>query len=194
MAFINLLDLWLTVLGSTLLLTIYWLYINFINPDKYGDSLSEVNKGMGYYYLFIGLYSFITGLWASFTWPLPDPYNIILSDPWPIFGLAMILLGLLNLYELHLRGVLYGISALSLPVIFDGFAIWNYSLTRSPMLSSLMYISIGISALLSPLLAFEGSKKIYAWLAIVLLFIAGLLALFTGFNAVFGHIESFLEQ
>ena len=191
---VNLLDLWLVILGTSLFVTLYWVYINFVNPEKYGDRLIEVNKGLGYYYLLTGLYSFISGLWASFNWPLPDPYNIILSDPWPIFGIALMLLGFANLYQLNLRGVLYGISALGLPIIFYGFAIWTYELTRSPLFSGLMYLAIGISALLSPLLSFESSRRASAWLFIILLFIGGVLALYIGYNAVFGHIESFLEQ
>jgi len=194
MAFVNLLDLWLLLLGSSLLVTLYWVYINFVNPMKYGESLYDVNKGLGYFYLLLGVYSFLTGLWASFTWPLPGPYNIVLSDPWPIFGVAMMLLGFANLYNLNLRGVLYGISALGLPIIFYGLAIWNYGLTRSPTFSGLMYVAIGVSALLSPLLAFEKTRKVSAYLFILLLLVAGILALYTGYNAVFGHIASFLEQ
>ncbi len=191
---VNLLDLWLVILGTSLFVTLYWVYINFVNPEKYGDRLIEVNKGLGYYYLLTGLYSFTSGLWASFTWPLPDPYNIILSDPWPIFGVALMLLGFANIYQLNLRGVLYGISALGLPIIFYGLAIWTYGLTRSPLFSGLMYLAIGISALLSPLLSFESSRKASAWLFIILLFVGGVLALYIGYNAVFGHIESFLGQ
>lgn len=191
---INPLDMWLVLLGSSLFATIYWIYINFVNPNKYGESLYEVNKGLGYYYLLLGIYSFITGLWGSFTWPLPGPYNIILMDPWPVFGVAMILLGLANVYKLNLRGILYGVSALSLPVIFYGLAIWNYGLTREPLISGLMFVFIGLAALLSPLLAFENTKKGAAYLFIILLVIGGLIALYIGYHAVFGHIASFLEQ
>lgn len=194
MAFINLLDLWLVLLGSSLLLTIYWIYINFINPDKYGDRIYEINRGLGYFYLLFGIYSFLTGLWASFTWPLPGPYNIVLSDAWPIYGVALMLLGFSNIYNLDIRGVLYGISALGLPVIFYGLAIWTYSLTRNPLFSGLMYISIGVAAVLSPLLAFESSRKYAAYLFMLLLFIGGILAIYIGYNAAFGHIASFLEQ
>ncbi len=194
MAFVNLLDLWLTLMGASLFITIYWLVINFIRPDKYGDRLFELNRGLGYYYLAIGIYSFITGLWASFTWPLPGPYNIILSDPWPLFGLAFILLGLQNIFNLNLRGILYGVSALGLPIVFYGVSILRYGLTRSPVFSGLMFLAIGFTALLSPLLAFETTKKFSAYIFIILLLVGGILAIFTGYNAVFGHIESFLSE
>ncbi|MGC8973724.1 MAG: DUF981 family protein [Thermoproteus sp.] len=87
------LDLWLDVLGTTLLATAYWLYLNFASKASLAVKLA-FNKAFGYFYIALGVYALASGLWATATWPLPSSYNLIffrrLADlrrgadtPWP---------------------------------------------------------------------------------------------------------------
>ncbi len=187
--FIDPLDLWLMILGSTLLLTSYWAYINFI-ASREGNELKLINRTLGYYYIAVGIYALASGLWASAVWPLPGSYNIVLIDPWPIFGVALLIVGLANIFGFSLVGLTYGIAALSIPVIVYGSAIWVNGLTRQPALSGLLYILIGLSGLLSPLVAYYSRRiRAVAAVVVVLLIAAGFIALWIGVLAAFDHIE-----
>lgn len=81
--FIDQLDIWLMILGATLIVTAYAIYVNII---RYGDlreiskslgggerlessmkfelrpELVAINKGLGLYYIFVGVYALATGL------------------------------------------------------------------------------------------------------------------------------------
>jgi putative membrane protein len=91
--FMDPLDLWLDVLGTTLLATAYWVYLNFASKAPVSVK-STFNKSFGYFYLGLGIYALASGLWATATWPLPSSYNLVFSDAWPLFGVALITLGL----------------------------------------------------------------------------------------------------
>jgi Predicted membrane protein len=86
--FMDPLDLWLDVLGTTLLATAYWVYLNFASKAPVGVK-STFNKSFGYFYLGLGIYALASGLWATATWPLPSSYNLVFSDAWPLFGVAL---------------------------------------------------------------------------------------------------------
>lgn len=193
--FVDPLDLWLMLLGTSLLVVAYWVYLNYVSgrPEDYKRS---VNRNLAFFFLLLGLYAFITGLWATFTWPLPGAYNIVLMDPWAVFGVAMLLLGVSLLFGFNPVGVSYGLAALGFPILVYGIAIYSKGLTREPLFSALMYVLIGLAALGSPLLAYYGGSgrgRFIAYIAIVILVIAALIALYTGVNATFGHIDSWAK-
>jgi putative membrane protein len=209
--FVDQLDLWLMILGVTLIVTAYAIYMNII---KYGDlreisrslgggerleaslkselrpELVAINKGLGLYYIFVGVYALVTGLWGSFTWPLPGSYNIVLIDPWSIFGIALLIIGVALWSGINPRHIAIPLAPLGIPVLVYSFVIWSFRLTRTPELSGLMYFLIGLSTILSPAILLLGgsSRKAMGWLAIVFLLIAAGIAIFIGANAAFGHV------
>jgi uncharacterized membrane protein len=70
-----------------------------------------------------------------------------------------------------------------------GIVIYSKGLTGKPLFSALMYVLIGLAALGSPLLAYYGGSgrgRFIVYIAIVILVIAALIALYTGVNAAFG--------
>jgi putative membrane protein len=188
--FVDPLDLWLMLLGTSLLVVAYWIYLNYISgrPEDYKRS---VNRNLAFFFLLLGLYAFITGLWATFTWPLPGPYNLVLMDPWALFGIAMLLLGVALLFGFNSVGVSYGLAALGFPILVYGIAIYIKGLTRQPLLAALLFVLIGLAALGSPLLAYYGGNgrgRFIAYIAIAMLVIAALISLFIGVGATFDHI------
>lgn len=188
--FVDPLDLWLMLLSTGLLVVVYWVYLNYVSgrPEDYKRS---VNRSLAFFFILLGLYAFITGLWATFTWPLPGPYNIVLMNPWAIFGLALLLIGISTLFGFNPVGVSYGLAALGLPILVYGVLIYSKGLTREPLFSAIMYIFIGLAALGSPILAYYGGNGRGRWLALIaiaLLVIAALIALYTGINAASDHI------
>ncbi|GBF09922.1 hypothetical protein apy_16470 [Aeropyrum pernix] len=187
--FVDPLDLWLMLLGTTLLVTAYWVYQNFIS-QKGAEEISRINRTLGFFYLPLGVYALLSGLWATAVWPLPGPYNIVLMDPWAIFGVALIFFGLANIYGYKPVPLFYGVAALSVPVVVYGLVIWAKELTREPILAGLMYFALGLAGLISPLLGYYGERtKIIAWAAIALLIISGLISLWIGIEAAFSHVD-----
>ncbi len=204
--FVDPLDLWLMLLGASLLVAAYGIYVNVIkyrtlhthhNPHSESEALKEViateivqiNKGMGLYFTFVGIYALATGLWGTFVWPLPSSYNIVLIDPWPVFGVASIIIGLALWFGINPRYIAVPLAPLGIPIVTYGVIIWLYGLTRQPAIAGLMYFLIGVSVLISPLvLGRAGHSKALGWIAIALLIVAALIALYTGINAAYGHI------
>lgn len=194
--FIDPLDSWLDLLGTTSLLAAYWIYVNLVSKTP-SSGKASLNRSIGYFYLAVGIYALSSGLWALATWPLPSSYNLIFSDAWPIFGVALIILGLFNLTytaeaqgegeQLRLRGALVGIAALSLIPLIYGVDIWVYGLTNEPALAGLMFFSIGLAGVLSPALTLKSVGKSTAYLLMFLLVVAGIIALLIGVEAIFIH-------
>jgi len=205
------LDLWLMILGATLLVAAYGVYVNVMRvksigeisrslgggKQEAGEMLKQVlpadvvlvNKGVGLYFISVGIYALVSGLWGTFVWPLPGSYNIVLIDPWALFGIALLIIGVALWSGLSPRYIAIPLAPLGIPVIVYSFVIWSMRLTRTPELSGLMYFLIGLSALLSPLLLRESSyRKALGWLAIAILVIAAAIAIYIGANAAFGHV------
>lgn len=187
--FVDPLDLWLMILGASLLVAAYGVYVNVIKISG-SEMLRSTNKALGIYFSTVGVYALITGLWGSFVWPLPGGYNIVLIDPWPIFGVASLIIGIALYSGIDLMGVGAAIAPLGIPPLVYSFVIWSYRLTRTPELSGLMYFAIGVSAILSPLILSRrgGLSRALGYLAIVALAAGAIIALFIGINAAFGHV------
>ncbi|MBP1450057.1 MAG: DUF981 family protein [Thermoproteus sp.] len=93
--FMDPLDIWLTTMGGVLLALAYWLYLNYLSKAQIDERIA-LNRAFGVFLIVYGVYAMASGLWAAFTWPLPGPYNILFSDAWPFFGVAALVLGLIN--------------------------------------------------------------------------------------------------
>ncbi|MEZ0346780.1 MAG: DUF981 family protein [Infirmifilum sp.] len=180
------LDTWLMLLGATLLATATFIYFNFIKPLR---DLEQLNRGYGVFFFGVGLYALATGIWATITWPFPGPYNIVLMDPWAIFGLACLILGLSLLLRINIALTSIPFAFIGILPVVHGIAILNYHLTKEPDATFAMYFLTGLSVLLSPIF-FNMKNKMLAWLGVALLAIAGLVALYIGVNATFGHIPA----
>ncbi|WP_292320799.1 DUF981 family protein [Caldisphaera sp.] len=191
MLFVDILDIELMLLGGGLFLIAYWVLLNFsLNYDQ--QKLTEINKSFGFLFLALGIYVLATGLWGTFVWPLPSSYNLVLTDPWSLYGIALLALGLVNTYKVPMLGVLAGISVLSIPVIVYGLVILHFGLTNSPSGAGALYLLIGINGLLSPILQTK-AKKYWSYIALLLLILAGILALYIGISASFEHTAGWMK-
>ncbi|QOJ78629.1 DUF981 family protein [Infirmifilum lucidum] len=178
------LDTWLMLLGATLLAAATFVYFNFIRPFK---ELENLNRGYGVFFLVVGVYALATGVWGTITWPMPGPYNIVIMDEWPIFGIACLVLGLALLLRLDFAFTSIPFAFIGILPVVHGAAIIAFRLTKQPEVAGLMYILTGLSVLLSPLLFYKKRREV-AWLALVFLVVAGLIALYIGYSAAFEHI------
>ncbi len=197
--FVDPLDIWLMLLGASLLVAAYGVYVNVIRfragqtPHGTSEALKEagvaeatvINKGIGLYFTFVGVYALVSGLWGAFTWPLPGGNNIVLIQPWAVFGVALLIMGIALWSGINPRYIAIPLAPLGIPIIVYSFVIWILRLTRTPEISGLMYFLIGLSALLAPVVLTR--SRAMGWVAIALLVIAAAIALFIGINAAFGH-------
>ena len=181
--FVDVLDIELQVLAWGLLAVAAWVFLRFALRRQ--DA--ALDRGFGFAFTALGVYALVMGVWASAVWPLPSSYNIVLADPYALYGVAMLMLGLALAYGAGLEGPIYTIALLSLSVFIYGADILSYGLTKEPAAASIMYFLIGLSGLLGPLLLYRRTSRWGAYLVIALLVLAALLAAYTGASATFEH-------
>ncbi len=73
MLFMDPLDLWLMLLGVTLFAAACAVFLNVVREKRNDDC----NKGLGAYFMGVGIYALVAGLWGMMTWPLPGSNNIV---------------------------------------------------------------------------------------------------------------------
>jgi len=178
------LDAWLMLLAATLFASAAYVFFTIIRPLKEQEQL---HRGFGAYLFGVGVYALATGIWATTTWPFPGGYNIVLMDPWAIFGVACLVIGLSLLLRIDLAYASLGFAFLGILPAVWGIAILTYRMTRTPEATFIMYFFTGLAVLLSPFFFYKKNKTL-AYIAVALLVIAGLIALYIGVNATFGHI------
>ncbi len=195
--FVDPLDIWLMLLGTTLLVAAYGVYVNVIRGSSLEAGkvstidVTSANKVIGLYFFFIGLYAFITGIWGTITWPLPGGNNIPLIQPWALFGVALMIIGVVLWTGISLSHLAIPLATLGIPVIVYAFTIWLHRLTKTPEISGLMYFLIGVATLSAPLIFRKSAySRTVGWAVIVILVIAAAIALYIGISAAYGHIES----
>ncbi len=182
--FVDILDVQLQVLAWGLLAVASWVALRFARRRQGSPSL---DRGFGLAFTAIGFYALVTGLWATFAWPLPSSYNIVLSDPYALYGVAMLVLGLALVYSAGLEGPGLTISFLSISVLIYAADIMKYGLTNEPAAAGGLFVLVGLAGLLGPLLLHGRASKWAAYVEIVLLVLAGLLSAYIGASATFEH-------
>jgi putative membrane protein len=90
------LDIYLMILGATLLGSAYTVWLTTKPIAKGNPQVEAINgiKSLALYYVGVGVFALATGVWGIATWPLPSSYNIVLMDPWALFGAAALIVGL----------------------------------------------------------------------------------------------------
>lgn len=146
-----------------------------------------------------GFIAVTTGLHMSLTWPLPGSHNILFGEPTVLFGTLFLgaALALRNGWEMRTVSI-YAFFA-GLAAIVLGARVMNLGLTRSPFIAGLGYILSGLGGLMSWLccllestVSLRTSKSLRMIGALILLG-AALIWAIIGYNAYWGHIESFAD-
>ncbi|WP_291999565.1 DUF981 family protein [Caldivirga sp.] len=211
--FMDPLDIFLMILGATLLSTAYtvWLTTRPIKEDPPNEQAAIVKreviseetiecpptiKALSFYYMGIGVFALTTGVWGLVTWPLPSSYNIVLMDPWPLFGVAALIVGLALYFTGSLMTVSIPLAFLGIIPIVYGIDILKYHLTNEPALAAALYILTGLAPLLSPLVYMtrsRNSSRYMSYLVMAILVIAGLIAYLIGIEATFAHTAGWVK-
>ncbi|WP_148217138.1 DUF981 family protein [Acidilobus saccharovorans] len=180
--FVDTLDIWLAVLAWGLLTAAAWVTYRFVMGRG-----QQADRGFGYAFLAIGVYALVMGLWGSMTWPLPSSYNIVLMDPYALYGVALLMIGLALIAGVDLKGPTIAIAFLSISVLIYAADIAKYHLTNSPAAAAALFVLVGLSGILGPFLNLSKSSKYVAYLEVILLVLAALLSAYIGGMATFEH-------
>ncbi|MBC7240963.1 MAG: DUF981 domain-containing protein [Anaerolineae bacterium] len=138
-----------------------------------------------------GLIALISGFHMSFTWPISGSYNIPYGEfsvflGFLLFGAALSLA--LN-WDLKLLG-LYAFFP-GLASVLMGFRFMNLGLSKEPVLAGIGFILTGLGGVFAlPTLHWRHNRVLRTLGALVLL-VAALIWALTGYNAYWGHMESF---
>jgi putative membrane protein len=144
-----------------------------------------------------GFIALTTGLYMSFTWPLPGSHNIAFGEMSVMFG-TLFLGAALALW----KG--WKMSTVSIYAVFAGLAaivigarVINLGMTRSPVISGIGFILTGLGGffawlccLAEPVLSLRTNRTLRAVGALVLI-VAAVIWAFTGYAAYWEHLESF---
>lgn len=183
--------------GFLLLYMILRIYRAYKNKQKnYSDQISSAAVPL----LFLGVYLFVIGLYGQMTWPLPGSYNILFYDPTIAFGLILISFWYIDRMGLRFEYVGFLSMLVGIMLIMYGYIGYTLGLTKAPLALFGMYFLYGatgilafpVSLLAEKLSGFKGKTWI-GWTVVVVLFClaifaASLLAAYTGYQAIWGHL------
>ncbi len=113
-----------------------------------------------------GFYLFLSGVDISFTWPFKitsGVYNVLFGGIAAVGGLILLASAIAIFLKADLRPVTYFAAVAGVYSLVDAYAILNYGLTDSPLLSALGYLSFAAPAFLS-VLAVHSESKLWRWL------------------------------
>lgn len=141
-----------------------------------------------------GFIALVTGFHMIFTWPLTGSYNIAYGEITVLFGILFLgaALAIAKGWELHtvtIYAFLAGAAA-----ILIGLRIINLGMTKEPALSGIGFILTGLGGIFAaPTLYFQAlrTSRTFRLLGAIVLIVAALIWALTGYNAYWGHLESF---
>jgi putative membrane protein len=154
----------------------------------------------------IGIFNFISGFYMSFGWIMTGfaiPYNMLFGDPLLLFGLLMIIAGVVIYKDMHLGmlpilGLVLGIYVLD--AAYTILTVPNYlshgALESGNDLITAMglYLFDGIGAILAPIAYLKpqanSTNKYLYYLEWIILGIGTVFALVIGVTALNGHVAS----
>jgi len=141
-------------------------------------------------FLIVGLVAFLVGLHMTFTWPLPQVYNITHGELSVLFG--AVYLGIA--FSLGMRLSLYTVASYAffagLAAVVVGVRVIHLGLTSSPALSGAGYILTGLAGIFAvPVLLFR-NVRVVRFIAIAVLVAAAVIWALTGYGAYWSHLDT----
>jgi uncharacterized membrane protein len=138
-----------------------------------------------------GSYLFIAGMMISFSWPFAlssGVYNVLFGGIATLGGLVL-LTGATTLFlNANLKPVSYFAAVAGLYAFVDAYSILKYSLTTTPLLAALGYMSFAAPALLS-VPATHFSNKWWRWLFVLFALLFAIAWLYQAANFTYAHLN-----
>ena len=137
-----------------------------------------------------GFYLLVSGLFISFKWPFTlsnGVYNVLFGGIATLGGLVLLAGVTVLLLKADLRPVSYFAAVAGLYSAIDAYAIYKYSLTSSPLLTALGYLSFAAPAFLS-VPAAQSKNKLWLWLFALFALIFAAAWLYQAGNFTLAHL------
>jgi len=191
----NTLALDLFLVGSGAIIFALYLLTLFYFASKKKTLTKEFNKSLGIVFFFIGLASLILTSELFFSEPIPHQYIEVYGTMLAIFSLVTLSGGVSLYVNSDLRPVSY-LAGLGGIISFQSAnSVLTFSLSKSPLITSVMFILAGISGLFTIILANLNNQKSRSWFSLffsLVLIALGVICIYTSMNAVFGHVATFV--
>jgi putative membrane protein len=132
-----------------------------------------------------------TGLHMIWTWPIPGSFNIAFGETTVLFGILFITtaIALAQGWDL-LTLAIYAFFA-GLASIVIGLRILNLGLTQQPLLSGIGFILTGLGGVCAAPTLYLRTNKTWRLLGALVLVVAALIWVATGYPAYWNHLETF---
>jgi uncharacterized membrane protein len=166
------------------------------NQLKSKSSLKQ-EKGFGGVFVTLG---FIAGIFAFslyFFETIPAQYIEVYGVGYFVFSILLVVGGLSMFYEWDKVPLSYLAFVCGIVLLNSARTVYYYAMSKSPLATTALFGGAGLGAMSTLFLTHLGAKKTPKWVGflVVLAFVCvGLLALYSGVNAQFGHVGSALAK
>ncbi|MGC8488916.1 MAG: DUF981 family protein [Clostridia bacterium] len=182
--FIDYLGVMLVNLGAGLALLAHYLYVK---PPK------ESRRSWAAGFFAVGLLGLLTSLPMTLTWPLPGGFNVAYGEPGLFFSILFIAAAVTLTFEWEpLIPAIYGFFGAIYAVVI-GIRIYDLHLGSNPTAALMGFLLTGVGGMLVlPTLQWHENKTLTIITSIIL-GLAAILWLYTGYLSGWGHILDFAK-
>ncbi|PSR21901.1 MAG: hypothetical protein C7B45_08950 [Sulfobacillus acidophilus] len=182
--FIDYLAVMLVNLGAGLALLAHYLYVK---PDK------QYRKSWAAGFFAVGLLGIVTAVPMVITWPLPGGFNVAYGEPALYFSVLFLAAAMTLTFEWEpLIPAIFGFFG-AIYAIVIGIRIEDLHLGADPLAALLGFLLTGIGGLLVlPTIQWRDNRTL-AVITAIILGLAAIIWLYTGYDAGWGHILDFAK-
>lgn len=182
--FVDYLAVMLLNLGAGLALLAHYLYVN---PAK------ENRRSWAAGFFAVGFLGLVTSLPMLIMWPLPSSFNVAYAGPMLFLSMVFLAAGLTLMLEWEpLIPAIYGLFG-GIYAIIVGFRLLDLKLGAAPGVAFAGFVLTGLGGILVvPSIYWHKNRGLVVVTAIVL-GVAALIWLFTGYDAVWAHMLDFIK-
>jgi len=182
--FVDYLAVMLVNLGAGLALLAHYLYRR---PSK------ETRRSWAAGFFAVGLLGLLTSLPMTLTWPLPGGFNVAYGEPGLFVSVLFLAAGVTLTFEWEpLIPAIYGFFG-AIYAIVIGIRIYTLHLGSNPLAALVGFVLTGIGGMLVlPTLQWHDNRTLTIVTAVIL-GLAALLWLYTGYDAGWSHVLDFAK-
>ncbi len=164
-----------------------------------GKETPEIRKEFSAMFFAIGLFAlggFVQLVWSDWAGFPAGHYTELFGTATGLFSFMMIMAGFYLYTGLDLRALSWPSAFMGLYLLQGARAVLDFQLTRTPMLTFILWLTAGLASIgiLPYAYADEKNRRYLAYLGAVVVALMALAAFFTGVNAYYGHIAEVIRQ
>jgi putative membrane protein len=182
--FVDYLTIMLVNTGAGLALLAHYLYMAPAQGHR---------RGWAAGFFATGLLGILTALPMVLTWPLPSSFNIVYGEGSLYLSMAFLAAAVTLTFEWEpMIPALFGVFG-AIYALVGGTRILDLNLGSAPLIAALGYWATGIGGLLTVPAIVRRNQRTWALVAAVVLGIAAVIWLVTGYEALWAHMLDFIK-